>query len=546
MQVALPFLTGLLWGGLALPVASAQEEGNPLQPGPHAVGFQSYVLLDTERTYRTAWDDGDTYGRHEMPRPILVNLWYPALQDNAPAPMPYEQYFALAPEQQFLTAWARSLAQYAADVVSSETLALDRKDFDINAKRVWERMMSMPTWARPQAKALPGPFPFVVFHSGNGSSYEDNAWLCEYLASHGYVVLGSAYPKADGSSWAIDSREDSVLDMEFLARHAASLRQVGDQPGAFGGHSAGAQATLRARMRADCSAQSIFLLDSTLDYYTPAIPTFRYLMEPVTEQADAFVGPVLVTAGHEAFFALCDNMVRATRSYVTYPELSHNEYISQGVQRLMMLRWLHQDNSSPEIRQELAREQEVRRQYVALCETVRLFLDATLKEEAKAFDQQCAVWAKNMPGGPEPFAVRVPQGESQAEAWTSESGHAPMPRQLHLLLAEQGMDGFLAALEAHVNDHPRGPVYTSGMLMGSLLFDLAEANRIEEAQRLHQWLLEHGLDTQGTFRFLGFMSNLVGATQDARHILDMALLVDPENEKTQKERQALNKEETTQ
>ena len=542
MQVAPPFLACLLWGGMFLPVAFAQEDASPLEAGPHVVGFQSYVLLDGERLYRTAWDDGETYGQAESPRPILVNLWYPANKEGAPAPMVYGEYFALAPQQSELAAWAESLSTYAADVASEEMLALEREYFDLEEKRVWDRFGDLPTWARPQAEALPGPFPYVVFHSGNGSSYEDNAWLCEYLASHGYVVLGSAYPKADGSSWAIDARADSVLDMEFLSRHAQSLPQVGDMPGAFGGHSAGAQATLRARMRADCSAQSVFLLDSTLDYYTPAIPTFRYLMEPITEQADAFVGPMLVTAGHEAFFALCDKMTNAARTYVTYPELSHNEYISQGVQRLMLLRWLAEARPEPELKQELAREPEVRRQYVALCHTVRLFLDATLKGKTEAYDAQCTTWASNLPGAPEPYAVHVPVGSSQAAAWTLESKHAPMPRQIQTLLAQQGMDGLLAALEAHVNDHPRGPAYTSGMLMGSMLFDLAQAKRIEEAQRLHQWLLEHGLDTQGTFRFLGFMSKLVGATQDARHILDMALLVDPENEKTRMERQALGEE----
>jgi predicted dienelactone hydrolase len=38
-----------------------------------------------------------------------------------------------------------------------------------------------------------GKFPLVIYHSGNGSSFEDNSVLCEFLASHGYVVLGSAF-----------------------------------------------------------------------------------------------------------------------------------------------------------------------------------------------------------------------------------------------------------------------------------------------------------------------------------------------------------------
>ena len=68
-----------------------------------------------------------------------------------------------------------------------------------------------------------GPFPLVVYHAGAGSSFEDNAWLCEELARHGFVVVGSAFSKADGSTFGIDARTGSARDMAFLVARAREL-----------------------------------------------------------------------------------------------------------------------------------------------------------------------------------------------------------------------------------------------------------------------------------------------------------------------------------
>jgi len=69
------------------PVAPDASSATPpeslLQAGPFTVGFRSTWALDEGRTYRTAFDDGQTYGAEKAPRPVLVLLWYPA--DSAAA-----------------------------------------------------------------------------------------------------------------------------------------------------------------------------------------------------------------------------------------------------------------------------------------------------------------------------------------------------------------------------------------------------------------------------------------------------------------------------
>ena len=49
-------------------------------PGSHAVGFRTLWQLDYSRRYNTTFDDKTTYAPGKAPRPILMNVWYPATQ----------------------------------------------------------------------------------------------------------------------------------------------------------------------------------------------------------------------------------------------------------------------------------------------------------------------------------------------------------------------------------------------------------------------------------------------------------------------------------
>jgi len=46
-------------------------------------------------------------------------------------------------------------------------------------------------WARRDAKAQTGKFPLVIYAPSFSAMSWENVDLCEYLASHGYVVIAS-------------------------------------------------------------------------------------------------------------------------------------------------------------------------------------------------------------------------------------------------------------------------------------------------------------------------------------------------------------------
>lgn len=503
--------------------APAASDDALLPPGPFAVGFRSTWVLDEGRTYRTAFDDGQTYGAEKAPRPLLVLLWYPARSEDAGAErMPHGRYFALAVEDPRLARYAAALSGYARGVFVEQVMGEPEAELAPEEQAELEALLAAPTACRPGARASDGPFPLVVYHSGAGSSYEDNAALCEYLASHGFVVLASAFPRADGTSLGVDAGRGSAEDVQVLVRWARALSFVDWRHVGLVGHSAGAQAMLKDAAQPGCVGDALVLLDTTQDYYALGLPVHESLVREAREGVAQLTRPMLVATGPEALFALCDTLVNAERTYLTVPELGHDEYISQGLQRLERCLW----RSEPA---EMARASTVRTNYRALCENVRAFLQATL---AGADGDLAARLARDRarPWDPTgPCLVRVARGEGAPEPYDRESAVPPSPRQFRRLMAEEGVARACEVLLRFRAAEARGPLYSSTMLAGSLLYELVEEGRDEDAAQYYATLKELALPVLSLFEFLADMSSLQHKTDQALHFLRVAHELDPEH-----------------
>ena len=80
-----------------------------LRPGPHAVGFNSAWELDYSRAYNMIFEDKTAYASGKAPRPILINIWYPARRPDDPRPMRQRDYLAIETGDPRLTRFAAQL-----------------------------------------------------------------------------------------------------------------------------------------------------------------------------------------------------------------------------------------------------------------------------------------------------------------------------------------------------------------------------------------------------------------------------------------------------
>ena len=217
-SIAMKLLIGMLASsviGSGRSAAISPPFWGQLLPGPHAVGFRSVWQLDYSRAYKMVFDDNTVYGFVKSPRPILVNIWYPAVSSDIPGPMPHRDYLTIQTNDPRLSNFAAKLVEYEREVLCKFLMRKTVAELTDPERRKIDRFWDTPTASFRDASPNDGKFPLVIYHQGYGSTFEDNAVLCEFLASHGYVVLSSAFQEASGDSFNVDGRQGSARTWNF-------------------------------------------------------------------------------------------------------------------------------------------------------------------------------------------------------------------------------------------------------------------------------------------------------------------------------------------
>jgi hypothetical protein len=219
--------------------------------GPHAVGLKVVEQYDYSRTFRHSTDEFGKPYQGERARPLQTLVWYPAGQNSA-KPMTVGDYVNL---------WA------------TET-SFGHPKISARMKEWLAGMgpsLGMSQWAIRDAAPAPGRFPLVIYAPGASDTSWENIDLCEYLASHGYVVIASTDMGTTTRDMTIDLAGINTLatDISFLIGYAQSLPDTDMSAVAVVGDSWGGMANVFAAAR-DSRIDSLVALDGSLRYY-PAL-----------------------------------------------------------------------------------------------------------------------------------------------------------------------------------------------------------------------------------------------------------------------------------
>jgi hypothetical protein len=377
------------WCAAAVALASAaggwgqSQFWGELKPGRYPVGFRSLYQLDVSRSYDADYPaQGST--PLKKPRPIFLAIWYPAaaMHDTA---MVYRDYFRAVSVDSPAADFAQRLRKFTRDMACEYMLGKEFEKLTTEERADWDALLATPVFATQDVPAAAGKFPVVIYHPGLGGTFDDNVVACEYLASHGYVVLSSAYQAADSSSLNIDGDlAISLDDLQFMLRYAATLPFADASRVAAMGHSYGAQAMLAWRARPNSVLDAVVFLDSTVEYrpldesasFKAALERNRNSVVPVLMFADSRRRPHF-----EVFDAY---LTFAARHEVTIDGMEHNDFVSQG---------------------EIRKDDSVHRKYEAICLVISRFLDAYLKGDAQAL----ASLRSPAEGGLLQFRYKAPQ-----------------------------------------------------------------------------------------------------------------------------------------
>jgi pimeloyl-ACP methyl ester carboxylesterase len=507
--------------------ASVRGAGPPgwgtLTPGPFTVGFKSSWRLDSSRVYNRVFDDKTTYSSDKSPRPILINMWYPAKPAKNLEPMPHRGYLDIRSSESQFSKLADELIGYEQDVVRWEVTRKPKQELTERERKLLEGLWNAATAAYRDAPPVEQRFPLVIYHSGGGSSFEDNAVLCEFLASHGYVVLGSAFQEPSGRSYNIDGRLGSARDMEYLIAYAYGLPDVDWKHVGIVGHSAGAQAALMFQAQDASPVDAVVSLDTTQDYTGLADHRWDDMIEPILENRSNSRKPLLFLANSHAVFEFADRLTDAERYYLTVRNIGHNDFISQGTQQREFELLAQPDDRTRRTARDAARSA-----YTMICDCVVDFFDAHLKGDLNKKRALIKKFESNPLGGPAPHMSFVARGVSGPEPFKDGSEMPPEPRQVRPLLAKHGVNSTITILKAYHGKDPGAPIF-QGNFAFALMYELLESRQVQEAVAFQRMYRSFGQDVAKKFVSIGDRNLRFGDTIRARENFERARTLDPEN-----------------
>lgn len=226
LRYLLPTVTCVFALALLAPAAaSAAGYWGDLSPGPYEVGFRVENRYDHSRQ-AAPW--GGPERAAETAQLIQISVWYPAAATDVP-PMRYEEFLHLTPQRASLAGdgmlYMGNLSARLGPV-TDERRRLAREGLRHLMGLIGpepdeagvERILATETASKRGAPPHPGRFPVLVY---GAAATAGNVPLCEYLASHGYVVLST--PGLGKDSWMENAAghalafESQIDDVEFLA-----------------------------------------------------------------------------------------------------------------------------------------------------------------------------------------------------------------------------------------------------------------------------------------------------------------------------------------
>jgi pentatricopeptide repeat protein len=199
LTFALASCSAALLPGSSAPASTVWGE---LTPGPHAVGFKAIEEYDYSRSFEAKKDYFGTPVPGERGRPVQVCIWYPATFAEDASPMVYGEYAFVYPEDASLYDFLSNLQDREIGVLhfvfnNDRGAVIDLQSEEMAAVR--------------DAPVARGRFPLILYSPHFNLNITENLILCEYLASHGFVVASThAYGPAGLRSG------ESAMDVEVL------------------------------------------------------------------------------------------------------------------------------------------------------------------------------------------------------------------------------------------------------------------------------------------------------------------------------------------
>jgi len=335
-------------------------------PGPYSVGMKVVNQYDRSRTYSANARSRTTAG--DKTRPLQTLIWYPSRKSPV-RPMTVGDYVRLADTEMHFD---------APDEKENRWRTLLKTSLDI------------PLWAVQDAPVAKERYPVLIYAPSDSSVSWENADLCEFLASHGYVVLASPSMGASTRDMTddLDGINAQARDISFLITYAQTLPNTDLSEVAVMSWSLGGSASLFAAAR-DRRIDALVSMDGSMRYY-PGLVKMAGDVHPETMT----IPLLFFTAGDPNVLEDIDRFHDGPPAYMVGPNVL-NAWIHGDLLTVNMLGAAHAEFSSMFQRRESAKRfaenqvadygrEDANTNYAWVALYTLKFLDTYLKHDASA------------------------------------------------------------------------------------------------------------------------------------------------------------------
>jgi pimeloyl-ACP methyl ester carboxylesterase len=216
------------------------------KPGPYPVGLKVVDQYDRSRAYPASPKNLSKSSVGDDARPLQTLIWYPSLRSTG-----------------------RRMTVGAYTELADTEIQFDAPHPEQNRWRSLLKTSSeIPLWAVRDAKPAKGHYPVLIYAPSGSSVSWENADLCEYLASHGYVILASPSMGVSTRDMTddLDGINAQARDISFLITYAKTLPDTDLAEVAVVSWSWGGASSLFAAAR-DPRIDALVSMDGSMRYY---------------------------------------------------------------------------------------------------------------------------------------------------------------------------------------------------------------------------------------------------------------------------------------
>lgn len=218
--------------------------------GQQNVGFDHYITSDHTRTYKRIYD----WNNRSIPRPIPVSIWYPGNKvPNDINPMLVLEYMEILKEEE---EWEYLPNEQILNWFYYPNTGNNQNHLKEQAKAFFG------------IEPMNGKFPVVVYAPSYQASSIENFALCEFLASHGYIIISSPSRGTENRFLEGGTEKDmetQARDIEFLIKEATKIPNADPHRIATMGFSFGGLSNVLSQMRNE-NIEAIVSLDGSIKY----------------------------------------------------------------------------------------------------------------------------------------------------------------------------------------------------------------------------------------------------------------------------------------